>query len=71
MLLFCSDVLDVIEDVRWLGVAPIDTHIEHGLRLLDKSDLLNDPGQYKRLVVRLIYLTISRQDIMFDAHILG
>ncbi|KAL6317002.1 hypothetical protein AAG906_026705 [Vitis piasezkii] len=41
--------LEIIEDARLLGVAPIDTPMERGLKLSDKSDLLKDQGRYRRL----------------------
>ena len=54
-----------------LGAAPIDTPMERGLKLSDKSDLLKDQGRYRRLVGRLIYLTVSRPDITYAVHVLS
>ena len=54
-----------------LGAAAIDTPMKQGLQLFDKSDLLKDPGHYRRLVGRLIYLTISRPDIAYSVHVLS
>ncbi|KAI9185880.1 hypothetical protein LWI28_011526 [Acer negundo] len=51
--------LEIIEDVGLLGAAPIDTPMDRNLKLSDKSDLLKDPSRYRRLVGRLIYLTVS------------
>ncbi|RVW64915.1 Retrovirus-related Pol polyprotein from transposon RE1 [Vitis vinifera] len=56
---------------RLLGAAPIDTPMERGLKLSDKSDLLKDQGRYRRLVGRLIYLTMSRLDITYAVHVLS
>ncbi|KAI9166236.1 hypothetical protein LWI28_028602 [Acer negundo] len=50
-----KNALEIIKDAGLLGAAPIDTPMERGLKLLDKSDLLKEPGQYRRLVGRLIY----------------
>lgn len=36
-----------------------------------KEDLLKDPKKYRRLVGRLIYLTITRYDISFFVQCLG
>ena len=63
--------LEIIKDAGLLGAAPIDTPMERGLKLSDKSDLLKDPGHYRRLVGRLIYLTISRPDITYSVHVLS
>lgn len=54
-----------------MGAAPVDTPMERGLKLSDNSDLLKDPSQYRRLVGRLIYLTVTRPDIMYSVHILS
>ncbi|RVW95625.1 Retrovirus-related Pol polyprotein from transposon TNT 1-94 [Vitis vinifera] len=63
--------LEIIKDAGLLGAAPIDTPMERGLKLSDKSDLLNDQGRYRRLVGRLIYLTVSRPDITYAVHVLS
>lgn len=63
--------LEIIKDAGLLGVAPIDTPMERGLKLSDKSDLLKDLGHYRRLVGRLIYLTVSRSDITYSVHVLS
>ncbi|KAL5854459.1 hypothetical protein ACOSQ4_004261 [Xanthoceras sorbifolium] len=62
--------LEIITDAGLLGAAPIDTPMEKGLKLSDKSDLLKDSSQYRRLVGRLIYLTVSRPDITYAVHVL-
>jgi hypothetical protein len=63
--------LEIIKDAGLLGAAPIDTPIERGLKLSDKSDLLKDPGRYRRLIGILIYLTVSRPDITYSVHVLS
>ncbi|RVW37728.1 Retrovirus-related Pol polyprotein from transposon RE1 [Vitis vinifera] len=67
----CKYALEIIEDTGLLGAAPIDTPMERGLKLSDKSDLLKDQGCYRRLVGRLIYLTVSRPDITYAVHVLS
>ena len=63
--------LEIIKDAGLLGATPIDTSMERGLKLSDKGDLLKDPGHYRRLVGRLIYLTVSRSDIIYYVHVLS
>ena len=45
--------------------------MEKGLKLSDKSELLKDPARYRRLIGRLIYLTVSRLDITYSVHVLS
>lgn len=63
--------MEIISDAGLLGAAPADTPMERGLKLSDKGDLLKDASRYRRLVGRLIYLTISRPDITYSVHVLS
>ncbi|KAM7516651.1 hypothetical protein LguiA_006234 [Lonicera macranthoides] len=45
--------------------------MEHGSKLSDKRDLLRDHGRYRRLVGRLMYLTVSRPDITYAVDVLS
>ncbi|KAI9186576.1 hypothetical protein LWI28_018726 [Acer negundo] len=63
--------LEIIKDAGLLSAAPVDTPMERGLKLSDNSDLLKELGQYRRLVGRLIYLTVSRPDITYAVHVLS
>lgn len=49
------------------SLCPIEQHI----KLSYAGTLLRDPSQCKRLVVRLIYLTITQPDIMYSIHVLS
>ena len=60
---------EVINDVRMLGGKPIKTPMEVNLKLSkDERELLNDSGMYRRLIGRLLYLTISRLYITYSMH---
>jgi hypothetical protein len=63
--------LEIIKDAGLLGAAPINTPMERGLKLSDKSELLKNPERYRRLVGILIYLTVSRPNITYSVHILS
>ena len=54
-----------------MSATPIDTPMERGLKLFDKSNWLKDQGRYRRLVGSLIYLTVSRPDITYAVHVLS
>jgi len=57
--------------VGLLGVTPIDSPMERGLKLSDKSDLLEDLGHYRKLIRRLIYLIVSRPNVTYSIHVLS
>jgi hypothetical protein len=64
--------LEILDDVGFLGAKPVDFPIEQNLKLTnDQGEILNDASHYRRLVGRLIYLTITRPDIMYSVNILS
>ncbi|XP_041001609.1 uncharacterized mitochondrial protein AtMg00810-like [Juglans microcarpa x Juglans regia] len=64
--------LEILEDAGLLGCKTTSTPIETNHKLSHSAlDSLNDPSSYRRLVGRLIYLTITRPDITYAVGILS
>ena len=52
-----------------LGCKPARTPMEASLKLSkDDGELLHDAGMYRRLIGRLLFLTITRPDITYSVH---
>ncbi|CAL8992943.1 unnamed protein product [Prunus brigantina] len=64
--------LEILDDAGLLGARPSPFPMEQTLRLRpDEGKPLKDATKYRRLVGRLIYLTVTRPDIAFSVHILS
>ena len=65
-------VLDIIAETGLLGSKPVSTPMEQNHKLAsDDGPLLSDPKKYRRLVGRLVYLSISRPELCYSIHILS
>ena len=61
--------LQLLEDTGFLGAKPAPVPMDPKLRLsASDGELLEDASLYRRLVGRLLYLTLSRPDITFAVH---
>ena len=63
--------LDILKDGGLLGAKPVNFPMEQNIKLPDKGALLRDLSPYRRLVGRLIYLTITQPDITYSMHVLS
>ena len=64
--------LDLLEETGMLGCKPATSPIEMNTDWWDKSTaLLEDPGLHRRLVGKLIYLTVTRPDMAYAVSVLS
>ena len=64
--------LEILEDIGFLGAKPFSFPVDQNISLTQEGgELLIDPSQYRRLVSRLIYMTITQPDLAYAVHILS
>jgi hypothetical protein len=64
--------IDILQDTCYLGSKPVATPMEPNLKLMpNKGDFVDDPDTYRRLVGKLIYLTITQPDISYAVSIMS
>jgi len=64
--------LDILQDAGLTDARPYKFPMEQYLKLTpDEGELLKDPVKYRRLMGRLIYLTVTRPDIVFSVRTLS
>ncbi|CAM8899443.1 unnamed protein product [Rhodiola kirilowii] len=64
--------LDMLADYNFLDCKPVKTPMESKHNLgLSSAPLIPDAAIYRRLIGRLIYLTITRPDLAFPVHVLS
>ena len=59
--------LDILEEVDLLGCKPSSIPMEPSIKLVSdgKEPVIDDPASYRKLVGKLMYLTITRPDITY------
>ena len=61
--------LEILQDTGFLGSKSVRTPMEQNLHLSkDAGKLLPDASQYRKLIGRLLYLTLTRPDITYAVH---
>ena len=59
----------ILKDTGFIGSKPVKFPIKQNLRLSKyEGKLLTDPGQFRRLIGRLLYLTLTRPNISYVVH---
>ncbi|PKI48793.1 hypothetical protein CRG98_030835 [Punica granatum] len=65
-------ILDILTEAGMLGSRPAYFTMEQQHQLSnDSGDPIPDPRQYRRLIGRLLYLTITRPELNYPIHILS
>lgn len=63
--------LDIVSEAGLLGAKPASFPMGQNHRLaLVKGEVMDDPEQYRQLVGRQIYLTITRPELSYCVHVL-
>lgn len=64
--------MDVLSNIGTLGSKPLKLPMEQNVHLSASSGTpLLDPTPYRRLIGKLMYLTITRPDLSYSIHILS
>lgn len=68
----CKYTLDSLQETGLLGAKPIDTPLQQHHKLgSSTSPLFKDSALYRRIIGRLIYITLTRLDISYPVHLIS
>jgi len=64
--------MDILEETGLMSSKSVDTPMDPNTKLLlNQGELISDPEQYRRLVGKLNYLTVTRLDISFAVSVIS
>ncbi|XP_022857980.1 uncharacterized protein LOC111378924 [Olea europaea var. sylvestris] len=64
--------LEILTDAGYTGAKPANSPLPHNLKLsMNEGEALTDASVYRRLVGRLLYLTITRPDLSYAVQLLS
>ncbi|XP_031493242.1 uncharacterized mitochondrial protein AtMg00810-like [Nymphaea colorata] len=65
-------LLNILHETGHMGVKPCETPMEQHIKLdNEKGDILKDLNHYRKVIEKLLYLTITRPNIVHTIHILS
>ncbi|RVW20248.1 Retrovirus-related Pol polyprotein from transposon RE1 [Vitis vinifera] len=65
-------ILDILEDTGLIGSKPVAFPMESTLKLsANDTNFYEDPSGYRRLIGRLLYLTLTRADLAYFVQVLS
>ena len=64
-------VLDMLQETSMTAVRPVYLPMDPNSSLMEEGIPLSQPDKYRRLVGKLIYLTITRPDITYTVQVLS
>ena len=65
-------ILDILEDTGLIGSKPVVVPMEFTLKLsANDTNFYEDPSGFRRLIGRLLYLTLTRPDLAYSVQVLN
>ncbi|XP_057981296.1 uncharacterized mitochondrial protein AtMg00810-like [Malania oleifera] len=68
----CKHALDILKDSGTVGSTPARIPLDQNIRMSkEEGELLPEPALYRRLIGRLLYLTITRPELAYSVQMLS